>query len=75
MSYTEAANLWFPCTSFQIDGYERYIYNPMLSCLKPVVQQVPRRIPLCGYQLDVFTANAVTYFRTSLVIAMSLSLK
>ena len=60
---------------FQIDGHERYIYNPMHYHLKPLVQRIPRRVTVRGYQLDVFTANAVTYFRTSLVIAMSLCLK
>lgn len=60
---------------FQIDGHERYIYNPMHYHLKPLVQRIPRRVTVRGHQLDVFTANAVTYFRTSLVIAMSLCLK
>lgn len=63
------------CASFQIVGHERYIYNPMHSHLKPVVQRIPRRVVVLGRQVDVFTANAVTYFRTSLVIAMSLCLK
>ena len=62
-------------TLFQIDGHERYIYNPMHYYMKPVVQRIPRRLTVCGHKLDVFTANAVTYFRTALVIAISICLK
>ena len=65
--------LWYG--SLQIDGHDLYIYKPMHSHLKPIVQRIPRRVTIGGRQIDCFTANAVTYFRTSLVIAMCLCLK
>jgi cytidyltransferase-like protein len=58
-----------------IAGYDVLIYGPLQKSLSPVVAKIPRRFSVFERNLDIFTANNVTFARTILVIPIGLCMK
>lgn len=58
-----------------INLYDAYCYSPLQTTLSPVVARVPRTVHLWGHEVNVFTANIVSWSRTILVIPIAWCLK
>ena len=60
-----------------MNAYDIWVYSRLQTLLMPLVVRIPRHVQLTpdGPQLTVFTANIVTYARTTLVIPIAWFLK
>ncbi|XP_076449279.1 uncharacterized protein LOC143285749 isoform X2 [Babylonia areolata] len=64
-----------PLLFLLVEGYDKYIYNPLQAWLSPLVQRVPREVKVGEVKVTVFTANIVSWARTVLVIPIACCLK
>ncbi|KAK7114779.1 uncharacterized protein [Littorina saxatilis] len=64
-----------PLLFMLVDGYDKYVYNPLQASLSPLVQRVPREVMVGERKVTVFTANIVSWARTVLVIPIACCLK
>ncbi|KAH9515704.1 hypothetical protein Btru_011767 [Bulinus truncatus] len=55
--------------------YDKYMYSPLQVTLWPLVEKVPRSVSLGGQEVNVFTANIVSWSRTVLAVPIAFSLK
>lgn len=64
-----------PLLFLLVDGYDKYVYNPLQEWLSPLVQRVPREVTVGEVKVTVFTANIVSWARTVLVIPIAFCLR
>ncbi|KAL5020983.1 hypothetical protein ScPMuIL_000138 [Solemya velum] len=55
--------------------YDDYVYSPLQAVLSPLVANVPRKVSVNSRTYTVFTANIVSWARTTLVIPIACCLK
>ncbi|KAI8759564.1 hypothetical protein BgiBS90_031594, partial [Biomphalaria glabrata] len=72
---TQVVVLIEQCLFILVGWYDRYLYSPLQVTLWPLVEKVPRSIVLDGREVNIFTANIVSWSRTVLAIPIALTLK